>query len=409
MIRQEHGYVISVIIFFVLIIMVTLAVSMGALASARQHASTNAISSTKSYYAAESGIEDALMRLSSNHQMASTSYTLTVGTTTANVTIPAIIGGSRAITSKGNSGVISRKIQAVYAVDSQTASFHYAVQIGPGGLSMGSGSQVQGNIFADGNISGSGTITNDVIVAGAGNKLNGPHVNGNTLAPSCSSSTIDGNLTYVTGGTNSCTVHGTTNTQSNPIDIQPMPISQSQIDDWKAEAAAGTVISGNYSVSGTQSLGPVKITGNLTVNNGATLKITGTTYIVGTITLNNNSTVKLDSSYGPLGGIFMTDGIININNNVILAGSGQTQSHLLVISNSNSDTAIVISNNANGAQFYTSAGGIQISNNAIIKEVTGYKVILNNNVTVQYDGGLENAFFSSGPSGGWKVTSWGEK
>lgn len=404
---HEDGYVVSVTTFFILIIMTTLAVSMASLIFTRQYASTNAINSTKSYYVAESGIEDALLRLSNNHQMASVSYALTVGTATAQVVIPAIIGGSRAITSQGTTGAATRNVQAVYSIDSSNISFHYAAQVGAGGLSMANGSQVEGNVFSNGNITGSGTIKNNVIVAGT-NQLNGPRVNGNVLARSCASSTVDGNLTYVVGGTNTCTVAGTTQTQSTPIDVQPMPITQAQIDNWMAEATAGGTV-GNTTISGTQSLGPQKINGNLTLSNNAILNITGTIYVTGTINPGNGSLIQLDSSYGSLSGVILADGEINMGNNTNAQGSGQAGSYLLVVSTSSSGDAITLNNNITGAMFHASTGTVNIENNVQIKGVSGYRIDLHNNVIVKYESGFEDAFFSDGPGGAWKVTSWREK
>ncbi len=69
----------------------------------------------------------------------------------------------------------------------------------------------------------------------------------------------------------------------------------------------------------------------------------------------------------------------------------------------------MVDNYASGSFFYSSAGGIVLSNNISAVEITGYKVKLDNNALVQYESGLANLFFSSGPSGGWKVVSWEEK
>lgn len=410
--NKQSGFVVSIITFFVLIIMLSVAVSMSALVAWRQKIATNVVKSTQSYYTAESGVEDALLRLNNSPQMPPLNYNVSVNGTTANVVIPGIIGSARVITSQGNSGNIIRNIQTVYSVDNQGVSFHYGAQVGNGGLTMNNGSRIQGNVFSNGNISGgSGTIDNNVIVAGNGNSIKDVYVGGNVLSYSCLSSASVANLTYVTGGLHTCMVRGTTSVQSSEIASQPLPISQSQIDAWKSEATDGGVITGSVTISNdaTQSLGPKKITGSLTVGNNATLNMTGTIYVVGDISISNNAKVKLDSSYGPLGGVLISDKIITPSNNSILQGSGQTSSYLLILSTDISNSAISINNNATGAIFYTSAGGITISNNARVKELTGYKIIMSNNSTIEYDSGLANVLFSDGPSGGWKVTSWEEK
>jgi len=408
----QQGYVISLITFFVLMIMLSIAISMSAIIAYRQKNSTNIIKSTQSYYAAESGIEDALLRLNNSPQMAAANYTLTVNGATASIAIPAIVGGSRAVTSQGNNNGIIRNIQTVYAIDNDKLSFYYGVEVGAGGLSMSNGSEILGNVFSGGSISGSGTIDNNAVVSGNGNSIQGVTVSGDALVYSCLSPANVQNLTYVTGGVHTCTVHGTTTVQANEISQQPLPIPQSQIDSWKSEAATAcdaTAISNISKNNKSVTLGPCKVTGNLVFGNSDTVTLTGTLYVNGNITFNNTDTVKLDSSYSTLGGVILADGTINTGNGNTFSGSGQTGSYLLMISTSTSDLAIVASNNTNGAVFYTTAGGLNISNNVSVIEATGYKVIMGPNSKIQYSSGVVNIFFSGGPGGGWRVTSWEEK
>lgn len=409
--NKQNGYVILVITFFIFIIMLSVALSMNFLTFLGQRSATNAVKSTQSHYAAESGLEDALQILRINPQLSSASYALDVNGVSTNVTIPVVVGSARTIVSEANNNNIIRKSQAVYSVDSQGVGFYYGVEVGAGGLVMNSGSEVHGNVFSAGNITGSGTIENNVVVSGNGHIIQGVHINGNALAYSCNGAEIDGNLTYVTGGSNNCEVGGAVSSQSSEIAQQPLPISQSQIDAWKNEAAAGQVITGNVSISNNQTLtlGPAKITGNLTFGNKSTLVMTGTVYVQGNISLNNNDIIRLDSSYGSFGGIIITDGTINTGTGNTFSGSGQPGSYLLFISTSSSDSAIVLSNGSAGAAFYTTSGGIQLSNNISVLEATGYKLILGNNAEIQSSSGIMNIFFSSGPDAGWKATSWSEQ
>jgi len=397
-----------------------------------QKIATNVVKSTQSYYAAESGIEDALLILKRNPQLSPTSYTLNVNGTTASVTIPTIIGGARTITSQGNNNSVVKNIQTVYSIDSQGVSFHYGAQVGEGGLTMGSNSEIRGNVFADGNISGSGNITGNVIISGNGHSIDDTDVEGDVLAYSCLSSTnVGGNLTYVTGGLHTCAVDGSTSLQFNEVAEQGLPITQNQIDDWKAETASGTpksaytigsnatvtedssvVITGNMSLGNNATwnlMGFTKVIGNLTIGSNARVNISGTLYVTGAIGFGSNSITQLSNSYGSQSGVILSDGIITVNNNSILRGSGQAGSYILILSTSSSSSAIGVGNNATGAIFYTNNGGVRINSNAIVREVTGYKVSLGSNVILKYETGLANIFFYSGPGGGWKVTNWLEQ
>ena len=157
------------------------------------------------------------------------------------------------------------------------------------------------------------------------------------------------------------------------------------------------------------SLGPKKINGNLSISNSAVLTLTGTVHVTGNITISNSAKIKLASSYGSLSGVIIADGTISPSNSSALQGSGKTGSYLLVLSTNTSNSAIAVGNSASGAIFYTSAGGISVSNSFSAREVTGYKLIMSNSATITYESGLANVFFSSGPTGGWKVTDWQEK
>jgi len=410
--KNQKGYIISIVSYLVTATMLAMALSAGFLVAMGQKKVTNQVNSSQSYYIAEAGIEDAMIRLKKNPTLSPITYTLDVGQGSTQVAIPASIGASKTISSVATTKNMQRTIQASCSIANvDNVSFYYGVQVGPGGLTMGNGSRVMGNVFSAGNVSGGGTIDNDLIVSGNGKSVSGVRVKGNAMAYSClSGATFDGSLTYVNGGQHTCT-HGALTMQNEEISAQPMPIPQSQIDDWKTEAAAVRVINGNYTITNnqTESLGPVKITGTLTISNNATLNMTGTVYVVGNIILNNNAIIRLNSSYGSAGGVFITDGTINVSNGVNFYGSGQTGSYLLVISNSTSASAISIKNNTAGAVFYATNGTLSISNGVSLVEATGYRVSMSNNSTIQYSSGIVHIYFSSGTGGGWKITDWQEQ
>jgi hypothetical protein len=262
-----------------------------------------------------------------------------------------------------------------------------------------------------------GYIDETIIVAINGNRIEGLIVGEDAKAHTCKDSQITGTLTYVSGGSvTNCTAGESIKTQPNEIPAKDLPIPQSQIDSWKSEAEAGGIISGDYTISGkiTQNLGPVKITGNLLVDNNATLNMMGTIWVVGNLRIDNGSTIKLDSdSYGPLSGVIVVDGKIKVRPNTYLKGSGQEGSYLMLLSTNpevldTANPAIDVDNNSDAAIFYTTQGLIVLRNKIKAREVTGYKIFLDNNAEILYEAGLEEATFSSGPGGSWEVVSWRE-
>jgi len=208
--------------------------------------------------------------------------------------------------------------------------------------------------------------------------------------------------------------------------VSNMPISDANIAQWKTDAQAGGTISGDYNLTSNANLGPKEITGNLNMtSNNKTLTVTGTIYVRGNIDVSNGSTAKCDSSFGANSCLILADGWIHLANNSQFQGSGTSGSYIMLLttlqcdgSNTTSpdskpcghhNGAIDLHNNASGAVFYANKGLIKLHNGVNVTELTAYKIDLDNLATVSYEQGLQNANFSSGPGGSWKVTSWKEQ
>lgn len=198
---------------------------------------------------------------------------------------------------------------------------------------------------------------------------------------------------------------------------QALPIPAGVIQNWKNAAQAGGVCappvcdsSGNLNVSGTTTVGPLKIPGNVTVNTGATLIVSGTLWVQGDINFGSGCHVNLSASYGALSGVVVTDGTVDVSNNCAFAGSGAPGSSIMILSDKNdpTDHVMEISNNSNGVIYYATHGRVHMKNNTSAKEITAYGLDLDNNATVTYDSGLANTQFSSGPSGGYDIKRWHE-
>lgn len=419
---DQKGFAALFITLLIVSVFLGIALSITLLTVGQQRIERNIAQSNKAYYLAEAGIEDAILRLSKNMKWSSP-YILSSGGGTATVEISNLVGGSRTITSTGNIFNRVRKIQVVYAISIDKVSFYYGAQVGDGGMEMGNNSRVKGNVFSNGNvigIAGKGYIDNTIIVARNGNRIEGLKVGQDASAHTCENSEITGDLTYVSGGSVvNCTAGGFIKNQPNEISPQPLPISESQINNWKTDALSGGILTSDYLLTkAVDFLGPIQIgtkaePKNLTIDNGARLVVRGTIYVTGTITFDNNAIIELDvNSYGPTSGIIAGDGKIITRNNAILRGSGQEGSYILILSTSSSldpaNPAILIANNAEGAIFYANSGLISLLNGMRAREVTGYKVLINNNAEVEYESGLQNSSFSGGTGGSWIVESWRE-
>lgn len=419
----NRGFTAFYIAILLIVIMSGIAISITVLTIGQQKMSGNILRSSQSYFTAESGIEDTLLRLSKNMDWSSP-YTLTIGNSTATLDISSIIGGSRTITSQGNFLDRIRKVQAVYTIESDQVAFYYGAQVDEGGLLMGNNAEVRGNVFSNGSIlpSGGGTasITGTTKVAINGNKIEKMNIGGDAYVHTCKDSNITGTLHYVSGGSIvNCTYGAIEDMGPNQINSVPLPISSETINKWKSEAAEGGIYNTDFTLTNGAigSLGPIQIgtaasPKNMTINNNSVLTVKGTIYVTGNINFYNNVTIKLDPSYGSNSGVIIADGKIRVYNNATLRGSGQAGSYLLLLSTNPSldlaSPAMDISNNAQGAIFYTTQGLIHIHNNVQVREVTGYKLALDNNAIVIYESGLENTSFISGPGGAWEVVSWKE-
>ena len=255
--NSKNGFAAFYLTVLILAVIIAISVSISILTFSQQKISQNITKSSQSYYASEAGVEDALLKLVKKMSWSSP-YNLKVGNATATVEISDIVGGTRTITSKGNSLNRIRKIQIGYAISNQQVSFHYATQVGDGGIEMKNNSRIIGNVFSNGSIlaqdlaSASGTT----IVARNGNKISGLIVKEDAKVDICENSNIEKTLTCATN--NGCTALNS-EVLTGEITPRDMPISSSTIQGWKDEAASGGVIS-SLNLSGSQvlKLGPKK-------------------------------------------------------------------------------------------------------------------------------------------------------
>ncbi len=141
------------------------------------------------------------------------------------------------------------------------------------------------------------------------------------------------------------------------------------------------------------------------MSNGSVLTLGGPLYVTGNINLSNNTKIKLASSYGSGSGFVIFGGNVNISNEATFAGSGTSGSYIMVAGKTGN---ISIANNGGSVVLVTLNGTITFSNNATAKAAVARKMVMSNNTTLNYETGLANLNFTTGPSGAWVVDSWKE-
>lgn len=194
------------------------------------------------------------------------------------------------------------------------------------------------------------------------------------------------------------------------------PITDDMITRWKMQAEIGGTYQGNYVVRNSipARLGPIKINGDLIVDSEELLTVTGTIYVTGIIDIHGHANVALDSGYGTLSGLLVSDKGINIENDAVLQGSGQSGSYIMFIAAGfeplSNDAVVLLRNNSDSAIIFAPYGRVRVENNARAKQITAFSIYIKNNAIITYETGLADVLFSSGPGGNWGIVpgTWRE-
>jgi hypothetical protein len=165
--QTKGGYVvITTVIFFLIISMAV--ISAVVIPTTNQIKSIRDASKTRqSYLAADNVNEEGLYRLKLGKTLPSTlslPFSNNV-TSTANVST---VGSQTRIYTAGESGDTSRYAETYFSSTGPATGFIYSAQIGTGGLSMGGGASIIGDVYSNGSITGDTsnlTITGSATVA----------------------------------------------------------------------------------------------------------------------------------------------------------------------------------------------------------------------------------------------------
>jgi cytoskeletal protein CcmA (bactofilin family) len=300
-------------------------------------------------------------------------------------------------------------------------NFQFAAESNANQVEMANNSTVKGSVYSNG-----------PIYMGSKALITGNATSSGSTPTTSLIAKSNGSNPSVTGTAKAFTITnvstGSQTTGSYPP-VQAMPISDadlaSTIDGWEAAAATGYNSPGSVIINGTNNqLGPAKINGDLTINGD--LQINGTIWVDGNIIINGGAHVYLNTSYGNNGGVMIADhkadraakGKITVGNSAYISGiqklNPKTPSYTMLFStytntaaNWNSSFAIELANpGVQGGVYYAPFGSFHMKNNGQIRAVAANGLIVDQNITLDYDGNWGNSGISNGPAGKWTITEW---
>ena len=400
--------------------------------------------SAKAYYAAQSGIDELMLRLRSRHNFGN-SWSMSGQLDNGSVFYATISGdlNYKIATATGIFADFTRRLEVEVASSSSKASFLFAVQSGDGGFELEKGTEIRGlngqpgNVYSNGNLLGesfsSGTTGSKVkgeawavgkISGLDGDTTGGVYISGNAAANDLIRCRVDGNVSAPTVPT-SCSYGGSYQAESAPA---VMPMEAIDIAFWKQQAAQASTWVGDCVVdnggpsdcSGSvKRLGPVKISGNLIINSHVNLTLTGPIWVEGDLEINSNVIIAVADSLGAEGVVIVVD----YPSDLLGRGKIATDSHVTfgqtssggpaVFVSTNTDTnctvspAILVASNTATVVFSAPNGCINFSSNSFVRGVLAKKIHLSNNSVIEYDPRLASVILRTG-LGGWAVTGMRE-
>lgn len=257
----------------------------------------------------------------------------------------------------------------------------------------------------------------DVYVGGSTGLIQGINIGSNGEGDAWSyevkNSTVAGTIycQSASGNNKSCDT-----SRPNPVQ-QQWPISDGNIQDWKNDAEqGGTISSLSLGSNSVQTIGPVKINGNLSVGAGAILNLTGTVYVTGNVSISGGGIIRIDPALGSVSSVIVTDGRVSASDGGQFQGSGSSGSYILVATTStcpngsgcSNNPAISVSGGTGAVVLNAQKGTINFSGGAQARQATAETITMSGGTTVTYEAGLQNPNFTTGPSGAWSISSWKE-
>ncbi len=412
--KRNQGQVMLVVV--ILFMSISLIVVSGIISPTIRNikVSSDLLKSKQSLFLSGSGVADAIYRIKNNLQISEQEF-LSINEQIATTSIIDTFD-IKNIISVSNYSNYFRSIE-VKMVRGIPLPFYYGAQTGKGGFTMSGNSQVNGSIYSGGSVSG-GSVIGSVVSAGPTGFISDVKVGalgvGDAHAHTVLNSNIQGLLKCKVGFDNN-KICDTSFANPGPVE---MPISSEQIAKWKTEVEAlpENIIVGNYSPSQPVTLGPVKITGNFEIKN--TVNMVGTIWVEGELKfLNANAKIILDTStYENKSGVILVDKYVNFSGGSQILSTGIPGSYVMLLITSDcpvssfcsDNNAISASGGAGSVVLAAPYGTISFSGNSKAKQVIADKIIAAGTTLIEYEDGLAEIVFLSGPSGDYSVVSFSE-
>ncbi len=448
MIINQKGQAAIMIVFVLGMVAILIGLSQVKLGTLESFRGRGTAGSLQAYYAANSGIEDAIHRIENGSSVTSP---LTVNGNPVTITVTNTGIDTKNVKSVAKNGKYIRRIEANIKNTSVNPGFVYAIHAGANGFELENNTKItgkgntDGNVFSNGYIKGLSSdhnnngqkdcktsaswISGQTTALGEISDLSGSNGNNSgvcitkdTIATSFLNCYIKGNPSGPNSLAAKCTANGSYTVAPSPT---PVPLPAISVTPPSNTFAGDCIadLSGDPTdcTNGNDHMGNITIDGNLTINisNGKTLYFSGPVYVKKNLTITANSVMSVDPA-GTSGQIIYVLGKINSASNVVFGSSGNL--YLLFVSeylpsplpadlcgSNGANAAITLSQNTNSVLFYGKKACVYVTSNSTFHgAILGEKIHVSTNSTVEFDPNLKNAIFSTAAGGGWQVTSFKE-
>lgn len=481
--KHPRGAIALLVLMGVTVFSLMVLTSVSTLASHAFTITLDESATERTFYAAEAGLNEALYRLIVNPAPGNFSLNLDDGVS-VQVSITSLSDHSiclnnpnnpypRAIESSASdsTGKI-RVLQIIACSSSYAGGFDSAVQTAGGGVNMANNSCVVGNIHSNGNIINYGGATDNGcknsneeddcrpfiydykhsirgrVAAALNSSVTGVGNNDDILAHTISNS-IAGTDAHYQSIIGSVKANGLAATQeictgssigppcysgSQDVPERELPITITVINDWKSDITnIAPAIYDDCPLDDTKyciydadrTLGWYKIEGDLDIDNNRVLTLNGSLWVTGNIILSNNANIRMDESLGESSVVIISDGLIDVGNNLIVIPNSNPRSFILMTTSLDRKSsvsctapdllnrpAICASNGSKSIIFAAPEGQLYVKNLGCLNAAASYSINLLNNSTVTYNPNLASFVVSSSGGGetvGTALGTWREK